>query len=516
MERRRQLDPSRPARGTAILRTVILVFAAAAISYASDEDDAEDLRRSADTQTLLERGAAAFREKNYPEAARWLRRALRSNPTDEYTITFLGTVYFLQGNVDATLKYWNRIDKPRIDGLHLPGGLRVDPVLLDHAFTFAAPGMLRLEDLATTRARIDGLGIFPGSRFELDARTDGGFDASLLAQERNGFGTGKVQTALSILRGLPYQAINPDYYNLRRSATNITSLLRWDAQKRRALVTLSGPWRGNPKRRYTITADGRDEHWELRDSTQSSDPSLGTFGLRRAALGAAITSLYGNWDWSAGAEFSYRNFGDASTALALPPELRLSGSQLKQSLHINRGLWKLPEYRFESAVHGSSDVGRLFIHDTGAFARFQAGASAKWLPGMKGDDYAIQSQVRAGKILGSVPFDELFILGLERDNDLLLRAHIGTRDGRKGSAPMGRNYFVANWEIDKNIYNDGLFNVKLSPFLDVGKITGLGARQWNFDTGIQAKVRVLGVGFTVLYGKDTRTGRNAFYLFASR
>ena len=29
------------------------------------------------------------------------------------------------------------------------------------------------------------------------------------------------------------------------------------------------------------------------------------------------------------------------------------------------------------------------------------------------------------------------MLGLERDNDLPMRAHIGTRDGRKGSAPGG-------------------------------------------------------------------------------
>ena len=483
---------------------------AAVISCAAG--DVEELRRSTDT----ERAATAFREKHYPEAAHWLRRALSHNPNDEYTLNFLGTVYFLEGNVDATLKYWNRISKPRIDGLHLPSNLRLDPVLLDHAFAFAAPGMLRLEDLAATRVRIAGLGIFPGARFELDARNDGGFDASLVAQERNGFGTGKVQTALSILRGLPYQAIQPEYYNLRHSAINITSLLRWDPQKRRVLATLSGPWRDNPKRRYAITVDGRDEQWELRDSLQSTAPSLGTFGLRRAALGAAITSLYGNWDWSAGAEFSYRNFRDPSAALALPADLRLSGYQLKQSLHIHRVLWRLPEHRFESSVHASSDLGRLLTGDSGAFARFQAGASAKWLPGMKGDDYAIQTQVRAGKIFGQVPFDELFILGLERDNDLLMRAHIGTRDGRKGSAPLGRSYFVTNWEIDKNIYNDGLFNVKLSPFLDVGKITGLGPAQWSLDTGVQAKLRVLSVGFTFAYGKDTRTGRNAFYIFASR
>ena len=138
-----------------------------------------------------------------------------------------------------------------------------------------------------------------------------------------------------------------------------------------------------------------------------------------------------------------------------------------------------------------------------------------WYPQASGDDYALQWQVRSGKTFGEVPFDELFMLGMERDNDLWMRAHVGTRDGRKGSAPLGRDYFLSNWEIDKRIYHNGFFSLKLSPFLDTGKSTdplpGLGSRQWLWDTGIQAKFRVLGVGVTFIYGKDLRSGHNAFY-----
>ena len=118
-----------------------------------------------------------------------------------------------------------------------------------------------------------------------------------------------------------------------------------------------------------------------------------------------------------------------------------------------------------------------------------------WFPQSQGDDYEIQHRIRAGKTFGDVPFDELFILGLERDNDLEMRGHIGTRDGRKGSAPLGRNYFLSNWEADKNVYRNGIFTVKLGPFLDTGKITdasaGLGSQKWLWDLGAQAKVRVL-------------------------
>ncbi len=464
-----------------------------------------------DARIPLELGAIAFREKRYGEAAYWLRHALHLSPRDAYTLNFLGTIYFLQGNLDATLLYWNRIDKPRIEHFDMPPGLRVDPVLLDNASAIAPASTLRLDNLYTTRARIAALGIFPDARIELDAQAGGNYIASLIARERNGFGNTKWEAALSLLRGLPYQAIYPEYYNLHGSATNITSLLRWDTQKRRALVTLSGQL--NPVRRYQIIADVRDENWQFRPSTQLPRASLGTFGLTRAALGASITSTYGSWDWSAGAEFSHRSFPAASPPIA--GDVLTTGYQLKQTAQLNRAVLRFPARRFESTFHASSELGKFLTGDSHLFERLQTGISAVWFPQMKGDDYAIQTQARAGKLFGAAPLDELYQLGLERDNGLWLRGHIGTADGRKGSAPLGRNYFLSNWEIDKVVYNDGLINFKLSPFLDSGKITGLSRTSWMVDTGLQAKVRVLGIGFTVLYGKDLRTGRNSFYILAS-
>src|SRR5258708_33068932 len=96
--------------------------------------------------------------------------------------------------------------------------------------------------------------------------------------------------------------------------------------------------------------------------------------------------------------------------------------------------------------------------------------------------YEIRQRFRAGKTFGTVPFDELFMLGLERDNDLPLRAHIGTHDGRKGSAPLGRDYFLSTGEAAKNVYRNGVLTVKLRHFLDRGKITdpspSLGSHRW--------------------------------------
>ena len=164
----------------------------------------------------------------------------------------------------------------------------------------------------------------------------------------------------------------------------------------------------------------------------------------------------------------------------------------------------------------SSQVGRIWSQPSHSFEKLQGSLRLHWLPQAQGDDYEVQHSVRVGKTFGNVPFDELFMLGLERDSDLWMRGHVGTRDGRKGSAPLGGNYFLSNWETDKNVYRNGILTVKLGPFLDTGKITdsspGLGSHKWLWDLGAQTRVQVFGIGVVFSYGKDLRSGNNAFYV----
>lgn len=476
--------------------------------------------RPRDERFPIELGGVAFRQKRYAEAAGWLRRGMRLNPGDTYAADFLATIYFLQWNLDAALKYWNRIDKPQIGSVQVEPGLRVDRVLLDGAFAFAPGGTLLLSDLLTTRARVRGLEILPTFSFRLNARQDGGFDVVFAARERNGWGKNTLEALLSTFRGIGYQTIYPEYFNVAGSAINIASLVRWDEQKRRLVAGLSGPLSGDPRYRYHAGLDVRDENWDLRRSFKGPAPTLGALELQRSAVSGKVTSFRsGGWGWSTGGEFSHRDYRNVSPGPGLPQEILLRGYQLKNIAQLNRDLWRVPDRRFESGVRISSEAARIWSAPAHTFERLQSSVTARWLPQMSGDDYAIGQQFRAGKIFGRVPFDELYMLGLERDNDVWMRAHIGTRDGRKGSAPLGRNYFLSNWEMDKNVYN-GFLGMKLSPFLDIGKSTdslaGLGSRKWLWDTGVQAKVRVLGVGFTVVYGKDLRSGNNAFYLMAGR
>jgi tetratricopeptide (TPR) repeat protein len=474
-----------------------------------------------DKRFAVELGGVAFKQKRYPDAASWLRRALHADPGDSYANDFLGTVYFLQGNLDAALKYWNRVNKPQIDSVRPDHPLQIRPELLDHALTFSPASPLLQPELLTSRARVEGLGVFPRPDFQLAARDDDKFDVILNLQERNGVGDNAWEASLSTFRGIAYQTVYPEYFNLRHSAINVTSLVRFDSQKRRTAADVSGPLNGNPKRRYRVGLDLRNENWAIRDSFTGVAPTLASLNLRREAASAEITSFEsGRWDWSAGVELSHRDYRSVDGGTALTPDLLLEGIQLKQFSHLRYEVWRDPDHRFVVNSTASSQFARIWSQAGGAFAKLQGSCSVLWDPKAEGDDYQTEVQVRGGGISGSGPFDELFMLGLERDNDLWMRAHIGTRDGRKGSAPLGDRYFLMNSEVDKRVYGNGFLSVKLSPFLDTGKIAGpagqLGSPRWLWDTGLQAKFRVLGLGLNFTWGRDLLTGNNAFYFMAVR
>lgn len=472
-----------------------------------------------DKRFAVELGGIEFLGKRYSKAADWLLIASRISPDDAYINDFCGSIFYLQGNLDAALKYWNRVDKPRIESVRTDPVPKVNPALLDRAFAFAPASTLHLSEWLATEDRLQGMEIFPNSHLTLSARPDQKFDVTLHAQELNGFGNSKLEALLSTFRGVFFQTLTPEYYNIDRSATNVRSLFRWDAQKKRALISLTGPLHGNPRWRYRVAADLRNENWVVRDSFTGPAPALASLNLRREAIGASVASSQtARWSWSTGAELSHRDLRNVHSGSTLPTSLQLQGLQLKHTAQLKYHLLRIPEKRLTVTATASTDTGRIWSQPAHAFFKPQATLATHWYPRPQGDDLEMQQQIRIGNVYGQIPFDELFMLGLERDNDLLMRAHMGTRDGRKGSAPLGRKYFLSNWEMDKNLYSNGLITTKLGLFLDTGHITNgsnpLGSQQWLWDAGVQAKLSALGVKFVLSYGRDLRAGKGAFYVRA--
>jgi tetratricopeptide (TPR) repeat protein len=101
-----------------------------------------------DARFLVELAGVAYKQKDLRTAKHDLEAALRLDPHDAYTHEFFGTLYLLEGNLEAALKYWNAVDKPRLRAVDIVPPPKLRQELLAQAVTFTAPQVLTSDALA--------------------------------------------------------------------------------------------------------------------------------------------------------------------------------------------------------------------------------------------------------------------------------------------------------------------------------------------------------------------------------
>jgi hypothetical protein len=527
-EQRNWAEVAREAQGPAEQPADFDYYAGMAFSHLDRWREARDAfsngarKAPGDARFLTERAGAEYKLNDFSAAKRDLRRSMRLDPFDSYVPEFLGTIYLLEGNLEAALKYWNLVNKPRLSEVAVIPAPKTRKLLLDRAVLFSAPAALNADSLLQTDALLENLRIFPNWRVELSPPTSSSngsdYKATLRLTERNGWGSSLLDGAISLLRGLPYDTVYPSYYNLRGETINFDSLTRWDSQKRRVSASAEFPLFQHPAKRLRIFVDARNENWNLSQTFLGSAVPITNLNLKRFAGGAELHLVEtARWDLTAGLDAISRQFRNVPVGLptAAAPFFTDS-STLDTWLGAHRSLLRVPERRFTLDGLAEVHAGRSYGSGLGAFASLNGELKSRWLPKARGDDYEFLSRLRGGDTFGDVPLDQLFQLGVERDNDRWLRGHPGTLDGRKGRAPLGRRYLLFNSELYKTVYEGPFFRVQLGPFFDTGAIADpsklLGSQKWLFDTGIQARVRVLGsVSVLLSYGRDLRSGTGAFY-----
>ncbi len=450
--------------------------------------DFEQRWRAADNWTLLAvpeiaLAGTAFRNEKLPEAKAHLKSALDAAPSDTYTNDFLATVYFLENNTESAVKYWNRVGKPFLENIHVDPPLRMNPVLLDRAFAFSRASVMDLDDFYTTEARLEGTDVFSRYQMELSPAEGDRFDLTLRAAEQNG------PAWLSWMRGLPYETVHPEFFNLGGNAVNVRSMMRWDANKRRAYASITAPLRGNPKWGFYAAVDARRENW--------TGPG-GAFQMRKTEAAAQIRSIpNGHWKWTSGFSVSNRHLPDTLLRGVL---LKYSGSVTRTLLrNSDRGL------RVDSSL--LLEAGKLLVQNPDRFVKAENNVSVRWRP--------FSATLRAGRILGKAPFDEGFMLGLDRDSDRRLRAHSATLNGLKNAAFMNRSFVLTNLDLQKTVFHTGFFRLSAGPFLDAARLTNISHSL--FDTGLQLRLAALGLlTLNLSYGRSLRDGGSAFFTDITR
>ena len=479
--------------------------------------EASLVRNPRDPRLMIELAGLAYREKNFKEAKDYLRRARQGDGADEYANDLLGSIYFLEGNLEAALEYWNRVKKPQLSDLSFEPQPDLKPILLDRAFAFRRGSIWTRDDFLKTKARLEGLGVFQVRRFDLQAKDDGTFDLIFRGAEKPGWLDSPWVAAAGLASGLPYQTVYAEFPSVNRNGLQWNTAYRWDDQKRRVNSELAAPRKDNPAWRYRFELDWRDENWNLTSTLEPSAPAEAAVNLQKVTARAEIQSMVsGRWAWSTGVSYSFREMRNPLGLPASAEGLFTGGSNVGLEGNVKRSLVRYAERRFTMDARANGQLGTFFSAPLGRYARLCGELDSHWLPQASGDDYETRVRLRTAKTFGNVPFDELYVLGFDRDTDLWMRGHPGLINGQKGEAPLGSGYVLANVDFDKIIYKTPFISLRAGPFLDTGKAYGasgyFGSQDWMWDTGAQLKIRVFGsFEFVLGYGHALRTGRNSFF-----
>ncbi len=503
-----------------------------------------------DARFPTELAGVRYRQKRYPAAVRQLRRALQpgegrkppaakpssDKPDIRYAQNFLGTVELLEGNTQAALRAWNPVGRPVLADERVAPNGALPSLLLDRVFPFSPGSVWSERQYRRTRSELALQPLFAATSDELRPLADGRFDLQVHTVPHPSWRAEPVASAISTLRSLAYQAVNPEFWNLGHTAMSVTSYLRWDAQKRMILASLGSPIH-SPDQRLHLDLDARNENWNLTRTfeTQSlggqpqATPSVAGLNQERIVFGAGLNELFGwRWLWQTEGEFSRRRFrSEAGLPTGTAYFVNSSAAALRSSLLAH--LVDAPFERLRVDAEAAVEADRYFSAPLTHAVRVTGSLDERWLPESSGDRYRLRMQERAGDTVGRIPFDQLWMLGFDRDNPLWMRGHNGLVNGRKGAAPLGTRYLLGNLDFDRMLWHDPFLAVRVGPFVDTGRIYGsaeqvaasgsgaasrplFGSARWMTDTGIQGRVRLFSGSVLVMgWGHNLRSGGDTFY-----
>ena len=489
------------------------------VETAESAFQAEYARYQQDARFAEELAGLAYRRKSSRDAKRWLQRALAHDHSRPYANDFLGLLFLADENLPAAIKYWNRIGKPLVQDVRIEGAPRLNSLLLDRALAVSSGQVLTVDRLEMTRSNLDRLGVFGDYSFSLVPRPDPRFDLTLRSGLAIGNLSGWAGKLLPYVRGLPYQTVYLDLTNVGGRAMSLSSLARWDSNKRRIAINFTSPFRLNPRWIYKLSLDARDERWDLTTSHFAKSGDLNGLNLRKVeAVGGTEYAITSRLAWTTELLMAKRSFQNHPQA-----DYFTNSVSARFRNGLSYVLWNWPEHRVRADGNFSLDTGRILTGVPGREVIARGRVATTWLPLSKGDDLSAQLNFSSARIFGSAPFDDYYMLGMERDNDttLWMRGHLGARDGRKGSAPLGTRYLVLQTEVDRTIFKLPFVKLQMGPFIDIGRIgdphSQFGSSGWLTDAGLQAKIRTPGrLTLSLIYGRDLRHGHGVFYTSISK
>jgi tetratricopeptide (TPR) repeat protein len=481
------------------------------------------------------------RTKDYSAALSWIRRGLQLSPQNEYGLEIAGTVNFLLDSKIEALRYWNRLNRPHLSELRINSTDSIHRQRIAEEIHLVPGDLLSTQEIDAARWRLRQHRYIRGIKFQPTPGAEPDqYALDIDADMRRGVGS-RMEFLFNTLSNIGFQTWRLTWWDIAGRGVTSDLLWRWRSDAQRIQLNFDMPRPVHLPVYAGASYNWRDESWYLSgnpDQTQS-DFRLRTHeaGVRfllpvkvpQLSLAASVVTRARRFDLHGVPHVDGSNGVSASGATGtggeeegpapLETARRASWFQLAPVLQLREK--ESPSVAgLESRIHAGLDIGRAWDPISRKLSRF----SVSWENRI---DWNSRDKLQQTLLLGlhggylSEPglAEDHFMLGVGPDTDFWLRAHPYLREGKPGNTPLAGEFLLGNLTVASDVKNWKWIKIGALAFLDVAQVPRLYPGQpiprVLADVGIGVELGspiIPSRRFTIMWGHDTRTGHNVFYL----
>jgi len=463
--------------------------------------------------------AGLFLENNDLESAKTeARRALLMDPHNSAASDLLATIDMSEGEVQSALRAWNKSGRPIVDDILHNYYLTFGSWVVRDAVAFHPAGILHYDEWKTTESRLFETGNFANVGLEIEPTVvPDHYNAVVRTTSRTNTWTG---LAFGLFRGLPVQTSYLDLWNISNSGINFNGNYRWDTDRRRAEGRLKIPIPLAGLLYLELGNTWRSERWDLSPNILPQARGRARFNYKANSMRLYLRHIP-HYRVEIGGGLEYRN-RSASGDL---PEL-LTDSRNTAKFTADTSL-RLVDGRYQNRLRFEGFAARRSILGDTNFSGGVAELNNRVTLSKDTRTY-FDWTVKGGTSRGQLPVEEYFVLGLDTNPRNPLRGHAVADHGRYGRGPMGTDFVLLNFDVDRRLATLPFFNTLNIPFLTVKwEVFFDGAKTFDrnrifqqgklwLDTGAGLRFETPTHSFNLVDGRSLRDGTGVLFGYVER
>jgi len=479
----------------------------------------EGSRRFPDNPRFHYELANLFIENNDVESARSeLRRALLVDPGNSEASDLLATIDMSEGEVQSALRAWNKSGRPIVDDILHNYYLTFGSWVVREAVAFNPIGVLHYDEWKTTESRLFETGNF--TKVGLDIEPIGvpdHYNAIIRTTTKTNTLSG---LAFDLFKGLPVATSYLNLWNIGNSGITFNGNFRWDTDRRRAEGRLKIPIPLPGLLHLELGNTWRSERWDLSPNIRPQARDRARFNYKANSMRLYLKHIP-HYRVEIGAGLEYRNRAASGD---LPELFTDSRNTAKFTADINL---RLADGRYQNRLRFEGFAARRSILGDTNFSGGVAELNNRFMLAKDSRTY-FDWTLKGGTSRGGLPVEDYFVLGLDSNPRNPLRGHAAAEHGRYGRGPMGTDFVLLNFDVNRRLATLPFFNTFNIPFLTVKwEVFFDGAKTFDrnrifqqgklwLDTGAGLRFETPTHSFNLVYGRSLRDGTGVLFGYVER